>query len=156
MMQHIDIKRNLIHMKRIWLVILIILPAISHAQNETEMEMEVGDTLIFGKCEGDNFQYIDLYRKTRVEETDLTYDSITGEGFYEYFFSKGDFDVHRLPADYSGRKCVISAVNVVTQKDGSQRLVIFATVKKDEEVVWIEAEKAFGTEEVTWLNRKEY
>lgn len=133
--------------------LLVIIPALAlHAQDEEypEVELTIGDTLIFGDCKGDNYSYIDLYTKTRFEETDLTYDSLSGEGFYDYFFSTGDFDIRRLPCNFAQTKCIITAVNTFTDDKGNQRMVIFATIVAGEKVAWIEAEPAFEAGEVLW------
>lgn len=132
--------------------LLLMLSIVSSGQDtdHRDIDISVGDTLEFWNCEGDNFEFIDLYSKTRFEETDLVYDSTTGEGFYEYFFTTGDFDVHRLTCDYARTKCIITAINYVTDDDGSQRLVIFATIKANEKVAWIEAQEAFSAGEVVW------
>jgi hypothetical protein len=117
-------------------------------QAQEQKDLTIGDTLYFNACNGDNYQYIDLYVKTRWEDTTLTYNKNTGDGFYEYFFSKGDFDVARMPCSYKGNFAVISAAQEVPRNDGTSRLVVLAILEKDKRVAWLEIEQAFEFNEL--------
>jgi hypothetical protein len=118
------------------------------AKAQIQKELTIGDTLYFNNCSGNNYLYIDLYLKTRWEDTTLTYDKNTGTGFYEYFFSKGDFDVARMPCSYKGSFAVISAAQQVPKQDGTTRLVVLAIIEKDKRVAWLEIEQAFENDEL--------
>ena len=130
------------------LTLLLLLFAFCTCSAQEEKELSIGDTLYFHTCKGDNYQYIDLYVKTRWEDTTLTYNQYTGEGFYEYFFSKGDFDVARMPCSYQGKFAVISAAQEVPRNDGTSRLVVLAIIEKDKRLAWLEIEKAFEFNEL--------
>lgn len=118
------------------------------AQEETDLQ--IGDVIEFAPVSSDQYTYIDLYVKTRHVAHDLTYDSLTGDGFYEYFFQHGDFDVSRLPTSYVGKRAKIASFRLVSDEAGNTRTIVLAVIEKDREVVWLEAE-AFVNEEVYLL-----
>jgi hypothetical protein len=130
------------------LTLLLALLAYSFCDAQEQKELTIGDTLYFHDCNGLNYEYIDLYLKTRWEDTSLTYNLNSGDGFYEYFFSKGDFDVARMPCSYKGDFAVISAAQQVPRNDGTTRLVVLAVLEKDKKVAWLEIEKAFEFNEL--------
>lgn len=110
-------------------------------QQTMKIEMNIGDTLWFGKpSEPDHFEYIDMITKTRIPDTTLTYDSITGGGFYKYFFENGDMDGKRLPAFYQDEPVVVAtSIKAKDKKTGEDRLVLIAWINKEKmQVAWIE------------------
>lgn len=117
---------------------------------QEETDLKVGDVLEFAPQKNENYSFIDLYVKTRQAPHDLSYDSLTGDGFYEYFFHTGDFDVSRLPSSYQGKRAKIAAFRLVSDESGNTRTIVLAVITPDKEVVWLEAE-AFVNEEVYLL-----
>lgn len=133
-------------MNKIFLFALFILSApLGKAQVETDIY--IGDTVVFGKCTAEAYKFIDLYTKTRWEDSVLRYDAETGEGYYEAFFKTGDFDVRRLPCVYAGTKAVVRAARLVTEPGGKEHFAAIAEIEANKKVVWIE-EDAFTAGEV--------
>lgn len=117
---------------------------------QEERDLQIGDILEFAPQTAETYTYIDLYVKTRHVNHELTYDSLTGDGFYEYFFHTGDFDVSRLPASYQGKRAKIASFRLVSDESGNTRTIVLAIIEADREVVWLEAD-AFMKEEVYLL-----
>lgn len=116
--------------------------------SQEEKELGIGDSVYFGQCKGDQYVFVDLYTKTRWENTTLTYNREDGTGFYEYFFTTGDFDIKRLPCSFANSRGVITAIQVIEEDGKTPRTVLFVTLEENVKVAWIEAEKAFESGEV--------
>ena len=151
---------NMKHYIKHFLIILVGIIYISSANAQTKktapaqtmkIEMNIGDTIWVGKPkEVDHFEYIDMITKTRIPDTNLTYDSITGTGFYKYFFENGDMDGKRLPAFYQGEPMIVAtSIKAKDKKTGEDRLIIIAWINKEKlQVAWIEIGIALENGEV--------
>jgi hypothetical protein len=137
-------------MKKLIGLILLLGAFISPSFSQVEKELNNVDTLYFCTCTGENFQFIDLYTKTRWEKTDLTYNREDGTGFYEYFFTTGDFDIKRMPCSFKNAKGVVTAIQVITEDGKDPRTVMFITLEENVTVAWVEAEKAFESGEMQY------
>ena len=113
--------------------------AFGQEDNLQPLTITIGDTIVFAdSCEG-NFQYIDMYTKTRYIDTVLRFNPETGEGFYATFFGEGDFDAKRLNCTYAGRKfTIVSTQNFEDKNTGETRFVIFVVLDSWKQVAWIE------------------
>lgn len=133
----------------IYIVLLfcLVIPFKSKAQ----VDIKVGDSLTLGQCSHAEFGFlhIDLVVKTRWVDRGMVYDSITGDGFYPYFFNEGDVDSRRLPCEYAGRKFRVASLDWHKNDDGSKRLVILGQIDNQNTVLWIEADEAVATKELT-------
>lgn len=119
---------------------------ISNAQIvESEQEIGIGDSLFFVNCSGDHFEYMDLYTKTRFEKDSLVFDSTNGVGFYQSFFSTGDFDVSRLPCEYDNTYGLVVSIIQLQDDKGNVQNVTFVVLEKWKTVVWV-TEKAYEAE----------
>jgi hypothetical protein len=128
--------------------IFILIGLVGKAQ---ELELTIGDTIEIGTCTDKNsYRFIDLYRKTRIEDTTATYDTLGGSNFYTWFFKTGDFDASRLPCSNSGRKVILAAAQYFTMKEGEEPvLVLMAWLdQKKLEVVWIMTYDAIDAGEI--------
>lgn len=131
----------------IYIVLFLILPLYGISQTD----VKVGDSLTLGKCSSAEFGFlhIDKVVKTRWVDRGLTYDSVTGEGFYNYFFNEGDVDSRRLPCEYAGRKFRIASMSYHKKDDGGKRLVIIGQIDDKRTVLWIEVDAAIKAKELT-------
>lgn len=139
-------------MHRLLFFTLLLYPLIDFAQKP--VELTIGDTLVIGECKsGEFFTHMDLYRKTRMEDTLSGYDTSGGSNFYEWFFLKGDFDASRLPCSYGKRKVVLASARQFILKEGQQPvMVLLAWIDpKKMEVVWIVTDPALESGEITVL-----
>jgi len=119
----------------------------SHAQTK-EVVLNIGDSLILSKCPGEaSFTHIDLMIKTRWPNPDATFDSVSGAGFYNWFFD-GDIDSKRLPCSYQGMKFRIASVHQYPNDDGTTRTVVFGQLIDRSTVLWIEIQPAIESGEV--------
>jgi hypothetical protein len=128
-------------MRNILLFSLIAFSQICFAQAE-EAEIKIGDTLYFGKCEAESFQYIDLYVKTRFEKDSISYDSLNEWAFYNRFFGTGDFDVSRLPCSYSGKYGIVKHIMSIEDAEGEWHTIVLAMIVDGKSVAYI-IESAF-------------
>ena len=104
------------------------------------------------KTGASNFQYIDLYTKTRYPDTGIMIDTLTGDGVFENFFAPGDFDAKRLPAAYGENKYKIAALRIFDDPDdktgkAKKRVMICYTGDKMS-LIWIEVDKALTNKEI--------
>lgn len=129
--------------------ILIILAALAANAQATEVVVEIGDTLYFEACNGDNYTYIDYFQKTRFEEDKPLSDTATGLNYYNSFFNTGDFDVHRLPCNMRGKYGVIKHMMMVELETIGTKTVFIAEIEKGKTAAYI-LEDAFATVEVVW------
>lgn len=120
-------------------------------KSKAQVDITVGDSLTLGQCSHTEFGFlhIDLVVKTRWVDRGLVYDTATGDGFYPYFFNEGDVDSRRLPCEYAGRKFRVASLDWHKNDDGSKRLVILGQIDNQNTVLWIEADEAVATKELT-------
>ncbi|MBL7811709.1 MAG: hypothetical protein JNL57_05755 [Bacteroidetes bacterium] len=134
--------------------ILILLPFVffGSLQGQTdsvERMIQRGDSLIVGTCYGSNFKHLDMYRKTRWQGNEPTYDTATGTGFFASFFATGDFDVAELPASYSRRKFEVIGVEVLTRKEtGTPLNILYLRGDLPNSVIWVDFDEAFDSGEI--------
>ncbi|MEN9511588.1 MAG: hypothetical protein RLZZ370_1407 [Bacteroidota bacterium] len=111
------------------------------AEDEVEVFMKVGDLIQMSDCEGSEYRFVEIHRKTRTTRAPgepRDYDTTTGEGFFDWFFREGDFDSMKMPCSMSGKSFQILSMQTFSdQKTGAARDVLF--LKVDEETVaWVE------------------
>ena len=138
--------------------ILILLAVIAihisvSAQVEKEVQIKIHDTIYFDACQGDVFEHIDLYKKTRFEQDTVDFDSVDGEAFYDAFFNTGDFDVARLPCSYSGSYGVIKHIMTVIDDTGTEHTVIIAMIENGVSAAYMLGD-AFMTDEVLYAPKQ--
>ncbi len=114
-------------MRKIVFGILCLIGLSVYAQQDAEIV--VGDTLYFAECNGDSYQYMDLYKKSRIDPNDtFNYDELNNWDFYNTFFALGDFDVKRLPCAYKGKYGVIKHIMAMEKPAGGEEPPIMQTV----------------------------
>lgn len=130
------------------LLLLFFIGTLSTQAQFRELSLNVGDSLRLGSCtDSANYSHIDIMIKTRWPNPDATFDTLSGAGFYNWYFD-GDVDSRRLPCSFAGQKFRIASYHTYTNKDGSQRTVIFGQFIDKSTVLWIEIEKAIQSGEV--------
>lgn len=131
------------------------LSTVSYGQidNTEEVQLSIGDTLFFDNCNGENYQYIDFYKKTRFEGDKVDYDTLNGEEFYAHFFNTGDFDVTRLPCSFKNSYGTIKHMMTVDVQDGQRRNIIVLMVENGVTAAHV-VEEAFINEEVLYVPRR--
>lgn len=127
-----------------YLLILLWLPCLSFAQ-ETEKEIQPGDTIFLNPCTNGQYTFIDFYKKTRWEDT--LYLNLEGEAFYQSYFKQGDFDVSRLPCGLF-TYAIIREIRQTEEAGEAPKTSILALPPVKGQLLWIEAESAFEKEEV--------
>jgi len=133
------------------LILFFILAGSLQAQGLEEVEVEIsrGDTLQIGKAKGVVFEHLDMYRKTRWVGNEPSYDTATGNGFFQSFFATGDFDVAELPKAYAGRKFVVLGVEVLSNKKTGQPMnIMYLQGEKPNLIIWVDFDKAFESGEL--------
>lgn len=116
--------------------------------NDSLRPIQVGDSIIIGNCTAPGYKYLQYYMKTRFPEPNATYNRKTGEDFYEYFFSNGDFDVKQLGCEYALKKFRVVCLKVFAdKKTGAERPVMFLEIGPNT-VAWVELEGAVASMEV--------
>lgn len=132
-------------MRMLTIALLFVLNGTVLAQEENEVELQIGDTLYFSTCTGQAYQYMDLYVKTRFELDSISYDSLNGWEFYNRFFNKGDFDVKRMPCSYQDRYGIIKHMFAITDEMGEVHNIIIAMIRDGSSAAYI-VEQAFEEE----------
>ncbi len=111
------------------------------AEEEVEVFMKVGDLIQMSDCEGSEYHFVEIHRKTRTTRAPgepRAYDTTTGEGFFDWFFREGDFDSMKMPCAMSGKSFQILSMQTFSdQKTGAARDVLFLKVDEDT-VAWVE------------------
>lgn len=133
------------------LILFFVLAGSLQAQGLEEVEVEIsrGDTLQIGKTKADVFEHLDMYRKTRWAGNEPSYDTATGNGFFQSFFATGDFDVAELPKAYAGRKFVVLGVEVLSNKKTGQPMnIMYLQGEKPNLIIWVDFDKAFESGEL--------
>lgn len=133
----------------ITLLLFMCIGARAHAQQQ-DVELHPGDTLTFEGCGENNFEYIDHYIKTRyTDSASMQYDSKEMWEFYNTFFTDGDFDFHRLPCSYEGKKAVIKHMMAVETDTGEYQTIVLAMF--DDKTVAYIIDEAFSSGEVVYI-----
>lgn len=117
---------------------------------EVEIELYVGDLLEIGTCKGSSFKHIEMHRKTRTaqDERQPGYDTSSGEGFYRWYFTEGDFDSQKLPCSYAGKRFPIVSMETFLDKETkAPREVIFIKLAPST-YAWVEFYPAIEGEEI--------
>jgi hypothetical protein len=149
-------------MKKI-LFLFLLYSFTAHAQGSAsnaqgDVEVTVGDSIVLLKpAFKTNYKNIDYLVKTRWVDTSTAWHWETGVDFYEYFFSKGDFDGKRCDTIYQGTKARISAIQHYPDTTGktSGRTVFMCTPPWNKRAMfWVEAENALADNEVMVIHRK--
>jgi hypothetical protein len=108
-----------------------------------------GDSIfILSPANGKEFNSIELYTKSRFVDVPLKWDTLTGEGFYEYYFTVGDFDAKPLPVDYSNTWVKIISIKSFRDRENNLVSVFFCKGKEEHQVLWLMFEKAVLSGEV--------
>ncbi|MFB1003250.1 MAG: hypothetical protein QMC70_03825 [Bacteroidia bacterium] len=136
-------------MKELAITALILLTAIAADAQTQEVVLEIGDTLYFDQCSGDNYTYIDYFQKTRFEKDKPLHDTATGMNYYTNFFDTGDFDVHRMPCKMKGRYGIIKHMMQVELEEIGTQAVFITEIEKGKTAAYI-IELAFSRGEVLW------
>lgn len=143
-------------MKLLLSLFLIICFATTQAQES--LEITVGDSVELLKPKySTNYKNIDYLVKTRWVDTSTAWQWETGYDFYQYFFSKGDFDGKRCPITYEGTKARISAIQHYPDTTGKTlgRTVFMCTPNWNKRAMfWIEAEAAVEDDEIKVIHRR--
>ncbi len=117
------------------------------------VDLKVGDSVTLGTCSHAQYGFmgIDIVTKTRWVDRGIPYDSVSGAGFYYYFFNEGDFDSRRLGCEYSGKKFKVVGFQTVKEESGKERLIIFGRINNDPlTALWIEADEAIAVKELVF------
>lgn len=130
-------------------LVLIILSTSAYASsNDSLKPIQVGDSVIIGNCTSPGYKFLQYYKKTRIPEPNATYNKQTGEDFYEFFFSNGDFDVKQLTCEYALKKYRVVCLKIFAdKKTGAERPVMFLEIGQNT-VAWVELEGAVASMEV--------
>lgn len=136
-------------MKELAITTLLLFTAILADAQAQEVVLELGDTLYFDQCSGDNYTYIDYFEKTRFEADPLRQDTATEANYYTNFFDTGDFDVHRMPCNMKGKYGIIKHMMQVELKEIGTQAVFIAEIEKGKTAAYV-IELAFSRGEVIW------
>ncbi|HYG17092.1 MAG TPA: hypothetical protein VEC12_15145 [Bacteroidia bacterium] len=137
----------------IYIVVCIMAGPVKTMAQGRSVDITVGDSILLQKCSDsvNGFLGIDMVTKTRWIDRGLTYDSITGEGFYYYFFNEGDFDSHRLPCEYSGKKFRVVGIQQIKKDTGDFRTILFGRINDNPlTVLWVEVDQAIALKELVF------
>lgn len=125
---------------------------LAQKSEQVEVELKRGDTLQIGKTGGAEFKHLDMYRKTRWAGNEPSYDTATGNGFFQSFFATGDFDVAELPTSYSGKKFMVLGVEVLSNKKTGQPMnIMYLKGENPNMIIWVDFDKAFESGELKLL-----
>jgi hypothetical protein len=130
------------------LLLLITTAAFTANAQSEEVNLQIGDTFYFDVCEGENYTFIDYYKKTRFEKDTLNTDTIDGWAFYKAFFETGDFDVTRMPCALKGQYGIINHMMLATVDD-AEKMIVIAVIEKGVSIAYI-IEDAFSNGEVVY------
>lgn len=116
--------------------------------NDSSRTVQVGDSVFVSSCPAKGFSFIQYFRKTRFPNPNATYNKVTGDDFYEYFFLDGDYDVKSLPCEYGGKKFRIISIRTLMDKNtGADRHVMFLDLGP-QTVAWVELDGAVEMMEI--------
>lgn len=126
-----------------------VIPAPETASDSNEVELKVGDSMEIGICPGEHFIHLDYFRKTRWVGGEPAYDTATGNGFYQSFFTTGDFNALELPPEFSGRRFAILGMEVLVNKNtGEDMGVLYLRGPDPHSVIWVDFKEALEKSEI--------
>ena len=132
----------------ILLAVIVIHIGVS-AQVEKEVQIKIHDTIYFDECQGDVYEHIDLYKKTRFEQDTVDFDSVDGEAFYEdqgkkYFYQGKErydhlrqWDIRKLEYTYTYVDFQAAAKGSYLESDRAEYLVEKTRAIYPDTLVWI-------------------
>lgn len=124
-------------------------PTVIVPDDTLEIELAVGDSMEIGICPGDHYLYLDFFRKTRWAGNEEPYDTSTGHGFYQSFFTSGDFNALELEPSYRGRRFAILGMEVLVNKNtGADMAVMYLTGPEPNSVIWVDYYDALEKKEI--------
>lgn len=130
------------------IVFLMFLTNADAGVQDSTRNVNVGDSVYISACPAKGFLYIQYYRKTRFPNPNASYNKATGEDFYEYFFTDGDFDAKYLPCEYGGKKYKIISIRTLLDKNtGSDITVMFLELGLNT-VAWVALPQAVDAMEI--------
>lgn len=141
---------QLLHMKQpiLLLIFSLFCFSLSAETADSSRAVNIGDSVIISACPAKGFQHIQYYKKTRFSDPNATYDKTTGDNFYEYFFSEGDFDAKYLPCEFGGKAYRIIAFKTLVDKNtGADRNVMFLDLGLNT-IAWVELPAAVEAMEI--------
>ena len=135
-------------------LLVVIFISINSSAQDNEIEIRVQDTLYFGQCNADSYQFIDYYKKTRFEIHDtISLTHLYNWDFYHIFFNTGDFDVSRLPCSMKGRYSVIKHIMKIIDEKGKNYTVVIAMIENNSSAAYI-TEDAFLNDEILYAPKQ--
>lgn len=127
---------------------LFFVNSIHAGTNDSTRAVNVNDSVFISACPAQGFKHIQYYQKTRFSNPNSTYDKATGDNFYEYFFSEGDFDSKYLPCVYGGKKYrIIAFKTFVENTTGVEKTAMFLDLGLNT-VAWVDLPGAVNALEV--------
>lgn len=116
--------------------------------NDSTRLVNVGDSVKIKICPQKGYQHIQYFRKTRFTNINATYDKVTGDDFYEFFFLEGDFDAKELPCSFGDKKYkILSFKTFMDKTTGADRPVMFLELGPNT-VAWVELNGAVANLEI--------
>lgn len=130
-------------------ILLFLLTTVSIAFAQQEKNIEIGDTVFFAQTDSANFEYIDIFKKTRCALGFPNFWPFESEEFYQKFYLTGDFDASRMPASYAGSWAVIKHIVMIPDEYEKKQnnLMVIALLPDGKSTAHI-TEKAFESGEV--------
>lgn len=144
-------------MKRILPILLLLAgttPGAALAQqaenDSVEVDLQIGGLIELATCKGTTYAALEMHRKSRTQ-LDLDkpgYDTLSGAGFFNWFFREGDFDSQKVPCELKGKTFPIISMESFTDRNtGAVRDVLFLRVDKFT-VIWCELSPALDADEI--------
>jgi hypothetical protein len=122
-----------------WIILLFATCNSLFAQEDASL---VGDSMFLGQPAGESFTKVFYMQKTRIDPSNAVYDTLTGAGFHDAFFGKGDFDAKELGAEWAGKGLALLSIELLGDKQGNVRYVAFLNSGNPLGVIWVELEEA--------------
>ena len=124
---------------RYWFILLAMICSPLFSQEDESL---VGDSLVLGTSRGAFFTQIFMMEKTRFPPDAVGYDTLTGKGFHQAFFGKGDFNAGALDSTYSEKAYPLLSIELLGDDQGNVRYVAFLGLAEESKVIWVEIEAA--------------
>jgi len=102
----------------------------------------VGDSMFLAEPADETFTQIFIMEKTRFPPDAVGYDTLTGKGFHESFFGKGDFNAGALDSTYANKAFPLRSIELLGDDQGNVRYVAFLGVGDENKVIWVELDEA--------------
>jgi hypothetical protein len=144
-------------MKRIIPILLLLAgttPGAVQAQqadnDSVEVSLQIGGLIELATCKGSTYAALEMHRKSRttLDLNKPAYDTLSGEGFFNWFFREGDFDSQKVPCDLKGKTFPIVSIESFTDRNtGAVRDVLFLKVDKFT-YIWCELGPALDADEI--------